>query len=537
MEAIKSLLEARSALEKAASDFLDACATLKLVATPSLASVPGQLAFESSVDNILSGVGSASLVTDIMSKSCSILKKLLNLSTTRVPVNRLPAETVGYIFSIVAASSPCDHDGTQRDYLLDLPQVCTRWNRIATNTPSLWSHIDINLSRLSATTALSRARIRLDRCHGAPIHLHINGGVRDISQTHVLDITATIQSYDGSLSSLAITRSRHHSLAHALLDFVLGSVKPNSLKTLVLWGARRTYKQDTLESLPLNLLCGLTVLDLCDVSGPICPSIRDLAKILSGCPTLHTLRLRWMGFLSGSLHAHPTIPLPQLRFLEFSCVDGDGLLLLLSKLDPGVLELSVRLDAEYIADNGSNSPGQLFLARSNVVSLSINEFMDRDNRQPLTYLASVPRLRVLQLYSTRLAQDFASMLGTTANDRQDLQVPCLQSLCLVECIINPWAANLVGHILRQRKLRNLAFLGCQYSPSFTRSIGGVQESKPLPEEGEIDEYNDDYLEELPQTMREWFSERVERIMVDREPDNEQIYNGVDPFLQKLIKLD
>ncbi|KAG8785603.1 hypothetical protein FRC12_017390 [Ceratobasidium sp. 428] len=538
MEAVKRLLAARTILEKAAADFLDACANLKLVVVPSLATIPGQLEFEDYVDNVLSSAESVFLVESYMHESGVMLKKLLNMSTRRVPVNKLPAETLGYIFSIVAASSPCDSIGTPRDNLLDIPRVCMRWNRIATSTPSLWSHVDINLSRLSIATALSRARIRLDRCHGVPIHLHLDAGSIPLGQPHVRDITTAIQSYEGLLSSLAVSRSRYNFLPHALLDFVLGCAKPNSLKTLVLYDVGMMYSQETLSTLPLNLLCGLTVLDLYDVSGHICPSLGDVAETLSSChSTLHTLRLRCMTCLSGPLQANPTISLPQLSFLEISCVYGQ-VVLLLSKLDPGVLELDVRLDAEYIAD-GPDSPGQLLLARSNVISLSINEFEDDNEQQTFTYLASVPRLRVLRLNSTRLVREFALMLGVTENHRQALNAPCLQSLCLVDSRIKSWDANLVGQVLERRKLRKLGFLSCLYPPYFIRPIGGNQESELPSEDNESDEDDDDYKyrKEMPRSMREWFSERVGRVVIERPSYDDQIYHGMDPFVQMLAKLE
>ncbi|KAG8782318.1 hypothetical protein FRC12_020955 [Ceratobasidium sp. 428] len=543
MEVVKNLLKAQSVLEKAASDFLNTCANLKLVVVPSLATIPGQLEFENYVDNILSSAESVFLVESYMHESGVVLKKLLNLSTRRVPANKLPAETLGYIFSIVAAITPCDSVGTQRDNVLDIPRVCVRWNHIANNTPSLWSHIDVNLSRLSVTTALSRARIRLDRCHGVPIHLHLDGGDR-VGQNHVPEIIATIQSYEGLLSSLAILRNRYSSLPHVLLDFLLGCVKASSLKVLVLHDIGTTHNEEAPSSLPLGLLSGLTLLDLYDVGGPICSNIGDIAKILSGCcSTLHTLRLRCMSFSLGSLQAHPKISLPQLRFLEISCVYGDASLLLLSKLDPGVLELDIRLDAEYIAFDEPDSLGQLFLARSNVVSLSINEFEDDGDQQSFTYLTLVPRLRLLQLNSTRLVQHFGLMLGTTVNNQQALQVPCLQSLCLVGCVIKPRTPNLVEQILRRRNLRNLAFLRCLYPSSFARPIGGDQESELPPENDGYDEEDDydtdyhDYRKEMPPGMREWFSERVGRVEVGEPSYDDQIHHGVDPFVQKLIKLE
>ncbi|KAG8774440.1 hypothetical protein FRC12_001976 [Ceratobasidium sp. 428] len=535
MEVVKNLLGARSALEKAASEFLEACATLKLVAIPSLASTTGQMAFEKNINNILSGADCANLVANYMFKSRTILNKLLNLSTSRVPINNLPAETLSHIFTLVAASSPCSPVDAQRDTLLDIPQVCMKWNQVASSTPSLWSHIDINLSRSTIPAALGRAQIWLDRCHNMPIHLHLTGGHGRITQHHIPDILVAIQSHGGLLSSLLVSKSRHYSLIHALLGSAPGHVFSSSLRTLFLSGIHEI--DENLDSLPMNSLRELVVLDLFDLSGATCPSIDDLAELLSSCSTLHTIRLRYLEPLPGSLQTHPTIALPRLRLLEIS--KCDDILPLLSKIAPGVLELDLRLDAEYIEGDQHNSSGQSLLARSNVVSLFINDLKDDSDQQPTieTYLASVPRLRALQTNNFNLARDFALMLETVVDDQAHLQVPYLQSLCLVDWAVNRRAVNLIERILRRRKLRNLAFLACDYPLSFSQPTGGDEENR-LPS-GHDDNSNIDseiYQKQMPQSMRDWFSVRVESVVLGEEINCEGFYHGVDPFVQKLIQL-
>ncbi|KAG8791153.1 hypothetical protein FRC12_010033 [Ceratobasidium sp. 428] len=536
MEAVKRLLVARTILEKAAADFLDTCAALKLVVVPPVGSISNQLELESNVDDILSSVESAILVESRLCESRVMLRKLLNMSTARVPVNKLPAETLSYVFSIIAASSPCDSENNPRDYLLDIPQVCTRWNQVATNTLSLWSHVDINLSRLSVTTALSRARTRLDRCHGVPIHLHLDAGIDKVYQDYLPQLCTVIRSHEGLLNSLVVTRARHNSLVHTLLGFALSCSGSGSLKTLIVSGATETLFRKTLSSLPTGLFQGLTVLDLYSLRGSVCTSISDIADILTNCcSTLHTLRLRCMAISAEILPSQPTIPLPQLRFLEISRVYRVAApLFLMSMLAPGVHEMEVRLSASYIARDTVNSPVQLLLARSNVVSLSIIDFDEISDQPSLTCLASVPRLRTLQFGGIGLARDLALVLEAITDDQPSQRAPCLQSLCLIDCIISSAAAGVVGRMLRRRKLRNLAFLNCMYPPSFAGPIIGDQESDLSPEDDEDDE--DGYLQEMPQTMREWLSERVGRVVM-AEPPYDQIHNGVDPFVQKLVKLE
>ncbi|KAG8774439.1 hypothetical protein FRC12_001975 [Ceratobasidium sp. 428] len=508
MEAIKTLLAAQTALEKATSDFLHACATLTLVAIPSLTSTPGRLAFENNVESILSSVDTASLVEDRVCESRFILKKLLNMSTTRVPAHKLPVETLSYIFSIVVASSPCHPTDKQRDTLLDIPQVCMSWNRVAVDTPSLWSHIDLDLSRFSVATALERARIWLKRCNYMPIHLHLNGSSGGVSQNDLSDILAVLEPHAGSLCSLVFTSYCHDSLVRALLGFVSGP-----LRILVISAVTATFSQRDLSSRAID-----------------------------------------------SSQIHSDIPLPLLRFLEISSVRRNKAIELLSKLVPGVLELDVRLDAEYFKDDRFNSPSHLFLARSNVVSLAIyRSFLYDYADQSLTYLASVPHLRVLQLGSINLVPSFARALGVTLNGEPYLKLPCLRSLCFVQwCAIGSWAIDAVEQIAGRIKLQSLAFRSCRFLPTFTPPINRNQESQLLcsdnggggDEDGtegegededdgnDDDEDHDKYQDEMPQSMKDYFSEQIAKVTVcNKSIEGGTIYHGVDPFVQSLTRPD
>ncbi|KAG8791591.1 hypothetical protein FRC12_008704 [Ceratobasidium sp. 428] len=529
MEAIQILLEAGLALEKAASDFLDACAALKLMAIPSLASALGQRAFENNIGNILSSVDSTSLVENRMRESRILLNKLLNMSTVRVPVHQLPVETLGYIFSIVVASSPCfPVDKLLRDGLLDIPRVCVRWNQVAIDTPSLWSHIDINLSQSSVATTLERAQLWLKRCHNMPIHLHLDG-IPDLQSKDVPDLLAFMRPHGGSLGSLVFTNYCHRSLVHALLSLTSGS-----LKTLVASNTVAPFDQEDVSSLPTGLLCGLTTLDLMESDQVICPSVSDVAKLLSGNSTLHTLRLRHFRFRSSSLQTYPPILLPQLRFLEVVNVRGDEVPLLFSNLVPGILELDVRLDAKYFGDDRLGSSAQQLLARSNVVSLSIYNLLLDTTEQLLRCLPSAPRLRVLRFSDMSLARSLAQALATTVEDQPSLQLPCLRSLCLFGCHVDPWAVIPLEQIIGQLRFSNLAFLNCQFPPSFTQPTSSDRESEnKLVSESYQDHHK--YQYEMPQTLRDWFLARVERVVVDTTPTrSDQTYHGVDPFVQKLM---
>ncbi|KAG8784085.1 hypothetical protein FRC12_018972 [Ceratobasidium sp. 428] len=353
-----------------------------------------------------------------------------------------------------------------------------------------------------------------------------------VSQSDVPDILAALEPHAGLLCSLVFTSLYcHDSLVRGLLGFVSGH-----LKILVLSAVTATFSQRDSSSRAIGSLRGLALLDLYRLDErEICPSLGDLADLLSGSPTLHTLRIRSLYYLPDSSQIHSAIPLPLLRFLEISGVRRNKALELLSKIVPGALELDVRLDAEYFKDDRFNSPGRLFLARSNVVSLAIyRSFLHDYTDQSFTYLASVPHLRVLQLGSMNLARSFAQALGVTFNGQPYLKLPCLRSLCFVQwCIIGSWTVDVVEEITGRIQLQSLAFQSCRFPPTFTRPISRSQGSQLLRsddgEDADEDDTEDDqddgngdgedydkYQDEMPESMKDCFSEQVAKVVTVRE---------------------
>ncbi|KAG8784083.1 hypothetical protein FRC12_018970 [Ceratobasidium sp. 428] len=530
MEAVERLLGARLALEKAVAEFFDACAVLKTVALSPLVTFPKQITSENVVQRVLASIDAIGLVEDRMKGSRAALNTLLNVSPSRVPINQLPPEILGRVFSFVAATSPCCLDGV--DTLTKLPLVCVKWNQVAISTRSLWTHIDIGFASSLSVTTLGRARKLLDRCRNMPVHIHFDGD-NEAKPADVPDIVATLQPHVGFLSSLYITKTRLHSLICGLLGLVSGPGAANSLKRLSLYNLDDLDSQEGLRTLPVTMLQGLTQLELTDLDELACPSMGDTARVLSGCLALHTLRLRRLETPSDRSHDHTTVSLPHLRFLEITEVGPRSeVLAFLSKTIPGALELDVRLDADYTVErDGLALPAQLFLARANVVSLSINFNLSSVSGERLESLfACVPRLRVLRL-NGRVLAEVARILGTEATNTSSLPIAHLQSLCLGHSKICPETANRLKQIIERRGLYNLVFLACTYSPSLSLPKNPQQTKGPRLNIGRSEKYGP----EMPESTKEWFSERVERVIVVRESRNAKVYHGIDPFVQGLMK--
>ncbi|KAG9074064.1 hypothetical protein FS749_014424, partial [Ceratobasidium sp. UAMH 11750] len=120
MEALNQWKTAQLRLKEAASSFLDASITLRKVAAQSFPSHPNQIVLENVLDDLHSQIDSIGVVEHCMHESRAVLNALLNVSTSRVPINKLPPEILGRIFSILVASSPCYPKRGQRDALLDI---------------------------------------------------------------------------------------------------------------------------------------------------------------------------------------------------------------------------------------------------------------------------------------------------------------------------------------------------------------------------------------------------------------------------------
>ncbi|KAG8724820.1 hypothetical protein FRC09_013781, partial [Ceratobasidium sp. 395] len=122
MEVHNQWIVAQRHLRESATSFLDACLALKKVAAQSLPSHPNQIMLENVIHDVQSKIGSIAEVESHMYESRAALNALLNHSSLRVPINKLPTEILGRIFAIAVGDSPCPLTNRGRDNLLDVPR-------------------------------------------------------------------------------------------------------------------------------------------------------------------------------------------------------------------------------------------------------------------------------------------------------------------------------------------------------------------------------------------------------------------------------
>ncbi|KAJ7766246.1 hypothetical protein B0H16DRAFT_1717464 [Mycena metata] len=103
------------------------------------------------------------------------------------PVYRVPVELLEEIFTLCRPKvlghwerSKINLERLAQTHLIDLVQVCSRWNIVVKGTPSLWCTIELYISPpqgpmtpTSIGTIMHLLRLSLERSRNFPLDLHI----------------------------------------------------------------------------------------------------------------------------------------------------------------------------------------------------------------------------------------------------------------------------------------------------------------------------------------------------------------------------
>jgi hypothetical protein len=520
MDALNKWLVAESQLKTAASNFLDACTVLQSAISHPLPSYSVRVSLEEILIKVQSRIESIESADIHRVESRAVLNGLLNLSRTLVPINRLPPETLGHIFAIVVSYSPCTPTREQRDSLLDIPLVCTRWHRIISSIPSIWSHVDFHTgitSRENDPPFLERTRLWLERAQGAALHLHFRSPSYIMQEDLTTQTISLLQPHANRLSSIYIDDGYHLTFIRAILELRPDDVSPSSLKNLILSGVYYHFRPVHLSFWPGTPFRGLVDLQLIDLEeSMVCPTLAELAITLSHSPSLQTLRLLRVGISSVGADHLPPISLPGLRLLDLTDLEESILLQLVQVLSPGNLQLDVRLNV--CVDDATAVAVRSLFKRSNVTSLSLRTSDESDNTQIVLYLASSPHLRVLTLLLLDSGEHHViDMLFVSTSDRLVPVCPGLTSLCLSECRIKPVMADSLKQVVEAHSLRKIVFVRCHFG------------SPPNDEEEDHEKW---YLySAMDKDLKVWISQRVESVLVDNDLnlEDEYVYSHYQPL--------
>ncbi|QRV75812.1 pyrolysin [Ceratobasidium sp. AG-Ba] len=494
METLQKWLDARLKLEDSALGFLDACRNLRtaVVSVQPLMFYTNPTSSEDILAEVSGHLDSITTAEYQIRNSRTMIHKLLNQSKSRTPINTLPSEVLAHIFAIVVSSSPCMiHSESQFNMLEVIPQVCARWHHVAIDTPSLWGHIDIPISRAlrACASVLGRARLSVNRSRGLPIQLHISNCFPRLREDILLKIFSELQPDAKFYTSLELVGELSSSWGPRFMEFYSSPNASNSVTSLVL----RVNGQSDYIRIPRIPLTRLLYLNLwSELHLPL--DADDLAMMLRCSPELRTLSLVNLSIQPISREeeydddgqrvdlSFPDIHLPSLRSLQLIGNTGEGLQALASALRPGAHELEVRLRIEEPDDPEEFSSICALLARSNIVAMTVHLF-DCPSDYFMCYMSAVPQLQYLILVarSVPVSEALENTLGSTY-DQSPPHTPLLESLCLIGDLHNLDAPGSKEHwenVMDVWPIRSVQLLSCRFPSNRYREGADEDDEKDL----------------------------------------------------------
>ncbi|KAG9084857.1 hypothetical protein FS749_004898 [Ceratobasidium sp. UAMH 11750] len=420
---------------------------------------------EAKIVQLYKQMGSVETIKRKVSESRALLHRIINGSTTLVPVNALPPELLCRVFELTIPPLPRfprDSFSFKLHPLAVIPSVCIRWHRITITACSLWSYIDIGswpLTTKARTAMLKRVQTWLERARGAPLHLNFRGKHKEDVGNGV-SLAATLQSHMAFATSLVFWQTDY-----ALLQTILSlsaSCSPGPLTSLVVDKPDVPIHTDThliQFAWPMSVIHGIAVLQLIELPKCVCPSLDELVSILANSPHLHTLQLRGLQFGPDLDHDYPDISLPSLRTLNLHPMNSLHLQKLLSALVPGSHRLDVRMDLPNQSNNEGFATIQVFFSRSNVTHLFLWDQHPNNVLWLARCLDCLPGLQVLGL-DFSIDEDCDNLGALTVGTEEDETVarcPRLQALHVVAVVIGSLAQRRLKQVVECHRLREMQF--------------------------------------------------------------------------------
>ncbi|KAG8787685.1 hypothetical protein FRC12_015362 [Ceratobasidium sp. 428] len=387
------------------------------------------------------------------------LTVLRNKSTTLSRVNKLPPEILSYVF--VLAKSHCVHD---EDFGPHGPAaVCTYWRQTATNTPNLWSHIDIGPG-----TRERLAKLLLDRTKDYPIHIHAHELDTDSTdgeptlEGEAEEVVKLLEPHIGRVRSLDIqSRSKSSAFIPAMLKMWLFYGSPLFSKSLLVSrptsgvllrvqagqtpSVKRTRKTKNADDILLSLdtlhLQGVTISynsnayrDLTDLrldltKEPDSIPISQLANILSASPAISILKLGGIDIIGeGEWVSSDPVILGSLKVLKLFGIENNSLRLVLSLI--GLPDTPVELSLSFTGYLNIHDELVAFFRGARISVLHLCSYRADTNLSPTWLPLSELRTLILENHQW----NFLSMRGLGATSSQSTPFPRL-TVILLRCQI------------------------------------------------------------------------------------------------------
>ncbi|KAG8743492.1 hypothetical protein FRC10_011965 [Ceratobasidium sp. 414] len=339
--------------------------------------------------------------SDTLKRASIALNRVFNQSTAFVPIRSLPHDVLVYIFALTwdqCGFFPSSERPMTKcqitETMLALTCVCTDWRRLVINTPTLWTHLDI--IDIGYQGLGKGETMWLERAGSAPLSVQVvieYGGYSEYTSEAFTQLVPHL----GSVRSLGLHANSPQKLQAALTHWMSNGT-PGSVQELFLTGRSEkllrhngpnfvtplSFEVGVLNSFlaPIRILRlkhvsmsflggvyhNLVHLELSSIPPEGCPTMSMLTILLSENPGLRVLKLEklQLDFSSGDTPC-AGLELNALERLDLAELSPDPCLTLLPILNPGLGELSLRLDVPV---NHKNAQAvRAFLSRSNVTKL------------------------------------------------------------------------------------------------------------------------------------------------------------------------
>ncbi|KAG8766852.1 hypothetical protein FRC12_006618 [Ceratobasidium sp. 428] len=421
-----------------------------------------------------------------------------NTSMALAPINNLPVEVLGFIFSL--AQPYCVHDivvqelpWSSTSQLVDIvSMVCAHWRKIALNTRELWSHIDLVINRDHAlsNTLHYRAKLWLERVRDYPLHLHTHEFSNTSGDVNIDKLESCLSSCLSHAISVHMwsnsdTPFREHAFPWKLLgarntDGSGSKIQEISIENHGRYaGSARlppkyfSWKDCSCESVSVLHLRGVAV----PWYNPIChkltelrlenlddvsPSLVEIAAVLIASPGLRSFALCETGLSEGERFDGDLVPhrisLDDLEVLNLDTLNYDSLDPILRLLAPGSRPLSMSITLE--PGERFSKDVEEFFQRSNVTTLFAN-YTGYETWCPLPHSLR-PTLEVLaiancQLFLSEEEPDIISADTSSLTTHEPNVCPKLRTMHLLASSLDP---ELLGRIVATHLIEELWLSEC-----------------------------------------------------------------------------
>lgn len=274
-----------------------------------------------------------------------------------VTINDLPIEILGYIFML--AKAPCILDALSDRVVAtirlgdeppppplpafspdNIPFVCAYWRKLSSDTPALWTHIDLSIDRLQDANLAFHAQRSLERAKQLPLHIHVEGS-RKLNKPQAIiallapytNRIASLELFGNARTSRSILRGLFNAPYHGTVQHLClhdedysgpqesqGGLFTSkllegfllSIPSLILHGPSLNYNSPAFR--------GLT--NLAIIFSDMHPTPYRLTQILGACPELQSLTLLELTLAPGNPPANAaklsSLQTLDLRYMGFS---------------------------------------------------------------------------------------------------------------------------------------------------------------------------------------------------------------------------